>query len=40
MAGTLIVYLSIKLAGGIGFIFGVMIKGGDEQTELVRVRHQ
>lgn len=27
-------------AKGIGFIFGVMIKGGDEQTELVRVRHQ
>jgi len=27
-------------AKGVGFIFGVMVKGGDEQTELVRVRHQ
>ena len=26
-------------AKGVGFIFGVMVKGGDEQTELVRVRH-
>src|SRR5215212_295433 len=25
-------------APGVGFIFGVMVKGGDEQTELVRVR--
>jgi hypothetical protein len=25
-------------AKGVGFIFGVMVKGGDEQTELVRVR--
>ena len=27
-------------AKGVGFIFGVMVKGGDEQTELVRVRHK
>jgi hypothetical protein len=27
-------------APGIGFIYGVMVKGGDEFTELVRVRHQ
>jgi hypothetical protein len=26
-------------AKGVGFIFGVMVKGGDEQIELVRVRH-
>jgi hypothetical protein len=26
-------------AKGIGFIFGVIVKGGDEQSELVRVRH-
>lgn len=26
-------------APGVGFIFGIMVKGGDEQTELVRVRH-
>ena len=25
-------------AQGVGFIFGTMVKGGDEQTELVRVR--
>jgi hypothetical protein len=25
-------------AKGVGFIFSVMVKGGDEQTELVRVR--
>src|SRR6266540_5923114 len=25
-------------APGVGFIYGVMVKGGDEQTELVRVR--
>lgn len=25
---------------GVGFIYGVMVKGGDEFTELVRVRHQ
>jgi hypothetical protein len=25
-------------ARGVGFIFGTMVKGGDEQTELVRVR--
>jgi hypothetical protein len=27
-------------APGIGFIYGVMVKGGDEFTELVRVRQQ
>jgi len=27
-------------ANGVGFIFGVMVKGGEEQTELVRVRHK
>lgn len=27
-------------AEGIGFISAVMVKGGDEQTELVRIRHQ
>jgi len=27
-------------AEGVGFISAVMVKGGDEQTELVRVRHQ
>jgi hypothetical protein len=27
-------------APGVGFIYGVMVKGGDEFTELVRVRHQ
>ncbi len=27
-------------AKGVGFIFGIMVKGGDEQTELVRIRHQ
>ena len=27
-------------AEGIGFISSVMVKGGDEQTELVRIRHQ
>ena len=26
-------------AKGVGFIYGVMVKGGDEQIELVRVRH-
>lgn len=26
-------------AEGVGFIFGDMVKGGDEQSELVRVRH-
>jgi hypothetical protein len=26
-------------APGVGFIFSIMVKGGDEQTELVRVRH-
>jgi len=26
-------------APGVGFIFGVMVRGGEEQTELVRVRH-
>jgi hypothetical protein len=26
-------------APDVGFILGVMVKGGDEQTELVRVRH-
>ncbi|HLO34283.1 MAG TPA: hypothetical protein VK249_34375 [Anaerolineales bacterium] len=26
-------------AKGVGFIFGVTVKGGDEQIELVRVRH-
>lgn len=25
-------------APGVGFIFGIMVKGGDEQTELVRIR--
>ena len=25
-------------AEGVGFIFGIMVKGGEEQTELVRVR--
>lgn len=24
---------------GVGFIFGTMVKGGDEQSELVRIRH-
>jgi len=27
-------------AKGVGFIFGVMVKGGEEQTELVRVRRR
>lgn len=27
-------------AKGVGFIFGNMVKGGEEQTELVRIRHQ
>jgi len=27
-------------ARGVGFIFGVMVKGGDEQTELVRIRQR
>jgi hypothetical protein len=27
-------------AKGVGFIFGVMVKGGDEQTELVRIRQR
>jgi hypothetical protein len=27
-------------AKGIGFISAVMVKGGDEQTELVRIRHE
>ena len=27
-------------AEGVGFISAVMVKGGEEQTELVRVRHQ
>jgi len=27
-------------AKGVGFIFGVMVKGGNEQTELVSVSHQ
>ncbi|HLO14215.1 MAG TPA: hypothetical protein VK206_05260 [Anaerolineales bacterium] len=26
-------------AQGVGFIFSIMVKGGDEQSELVRVRH-
>ena len=26
-------------ASGVGFIFGIMIKGGEEQTELVRIRN-
>ena len=26
-------------AKGVGFIFGDMVKGGDEQSELVRIRH-
>ena len=26
-------------AKGVGFIFGIMVKGGEEQTELVRIRH-
>jgi hypothetical protein len=25
-------------AKGVGFIFGIMVQGGDEQTELVRIR--
>ena len=27
-------------AKGVGFIFGEMVKGGDEQSELVRIKHQ
>jgi hypothetical protein len=27
-------------AKGVGFILSVMVKGGDEQTELVRIRHR
>ena len=27
-------------AEGVGFIYAVMVKGGEEQTELVRIRHR
>jgi hypothetical protein len=26
-------------APDVGFIFGTMVKGGEEQSELVRIRH-
>ncbi len=27
-------------ASGVGFIYGIMVKGGEEEIELVRVRHE